>query len=144
MALIHNVFNQIVNILQNKIDIINVGYNSKGGIEKWFQVELLYALINEGLNVEREAVIGVEDDFLLCDFYISDSSGNIYVELKVDTEGQNIADKYVEDINKIDIIRDVTGNPAYAVLISKAGYAEYGFNCVGEVNGYKIFIQRAE
>lgn len=59
--------------------------------------------------------------------------------MKVDTEDRDINGAFEKYIEKINTIYDRTNKPTYAVLISKVEYSSSDFNCIYEVNGYKIY-----
>lgn len=98
-------------IITDKIQTIQYGYESRGGLEKWFQVEIYAICRARGYSIERE----VPYDTKLCDFKIDDT----FVELKVETaeySGEALLEAYANDVTWM---HDAGG---YAVLITKNPY----------------------
>lgn len=113
-------FIQIIkHIIADKMQTIQYGYESRGGLEKWFQVEIYaaYKALDKNYPIEREVEIDVPHPTKkLCDFQIDDT----FVELKVETaeySGDAFLDAYLDDVT---LMEDVDG---HAILITKHTYS---------------------
>lgn len=118
-------FNIIKEIIEEKVDIIDLAYNTPGGIEGWLQVEILKRLYdgNKALcsEITREKPYPRKNIF--CDFYLKYNNGKaVWVELKADENNRiNYAAALESDIQKMGSL-DSKNTEKYAVLISKNSY----------------------
>lgn len=112
-------------IIQEKGDLIDLAYDTPGGLEGWFQVEILKKLFDKYKRscseITREKPYPQGGGF--CDFYLKFNNGlSVWTELKVDENNRiNYAEATEKDIQKLERIQQA-GIEKYAVLISRLGY----------------------
>lgn len=122
-------------IIQTKSDTIDLAYNSPGGLEGWFQVEIFKKLYDRNKSncseITREKVYPWKGTF--CDFFLKYKSGiSVWMELKVDENNKvNYAQAMEADIQKLSRI-NTPKTMKYAVLISKLTYLG------SEISGFKF------
>lgn len=143
------IFQIIKEIIESRIDTIDLAYNAPGGIEGWFQVEIFKQLYerNNGdySQITREKPYPWKGAF--CDFYLKHNNGTeIWVELKVDENNKiNYAKALDSDIEKLGKL-NIANGIKFAILISKNTYmgseiSSYGFEKIKTNKGtYNVWV----
>ena len=126
-SIMTNILQIIQNTIVNDIDKIEVVSQGKGGMEKWFQVEIAWGLIQiyndlcsqgivTGYGVAREWSNDEENFYDL--YVISETSGNRAVKV-IELEVDILNEDSMEELYEMDIQRiEVLDEPGAAIMIS--------------------------